>query len=131
MSATDATFRETLLKQSIAHFQNQIDRLSALTTHDDETKAAIGIYGEIVTVIAELRTKPAVVVPAAKQKRLTVTQAVKLGRKLVESHIAERFEAHPRVIEATTDGSGGVAITIVVLVDATDIDAAARKEGIL
>lgn len=68
---------------------------------------------------------------APKQKRLTVAQAVRLGRELVESHIAERFEATPRVIEATTDGSGGVAVVIVVLVDAMDIDAAARKEGIL
>lgn len=99
MSATDATFRETLLKQSIAHFQSQIDRLTALTTHDDETKAAISLYGEIVTVIAELRTKPAVVVPELEHDAMMrarfgheVTPNGRLERRIVAAlcaHMAQ------------------------------------------
>ncbi len=69
--------------------------------------------------------------PKAKQRRLTTRQACDLGRELVIAHIAERFEATPLVREVTTDGSGGVVVVIQILVDATDIDAAARREGIL
>lgn len=87
MSAADTTFRETLLKQSIAHFQSQIDRLTALTTHDDETKAAISIYGEIITVIAELRTKPAVVVPELDHDAM---MRARFGREVTPNGRLER-----------------------------------------
>lgn len=63
-TVTAARVRTALIDQAINLFQNRIELFQSLTTHDDETKVAIRLYGEIITVIAELRTKPAVIVPA-------------------------------------------------------------------
>lgn len=58
-----ARVRMALIDQAVNLFQNRIELIESLTTHDTEHATAIQLYREIITVIAGLRTAPAVVVP--------------------------------------------------------------------